>query len=109
MLIPRFISAYTYHRNNTSEITDAPTIRSINFILQDEFDDWRDGEMMLQSLITTPEDVQRAASHQATLEDDHGRGRRHHRARQHRRLTLTVLNPSTSTAYQSAATITLTV
>jgi hypothetical protein len=68
VLIPRFISAYTYHRNNTSEITDAPTIRSINFILQDEFDDWRDGEMMLQSLITTPEDVQRAASHQAKLE-----------------------------------------
>jgi hypothetical protein len=52
VLIPRFIAAYTYHRNNTSEITDAPTIRSINFILQDEFDDWRDGEMMLQSLIT---------------------------------------------------------
>ena len=68
VLIPHFISAYTYHRNNTSEITDAPTIRSINFILQDEFDDWRDGEMMLQSLITTPEHVQRAASHQAKLE-----------------------------------------
>ncbi len=68
VLIPHFISAYTYHRNNTSEITDAPTIRSINFILQDEFDDWRDGEMMLQSLITTPEHVRRAADHQAVLE-----------------------------------------
>jgi hypothetical protein len=68
VLIPRFIAAYTYHRNNTSEITDAPTIRSINFILQDEFDDWRDGEMLLQSLITTPEHVDRAAAHQARLE-----------------------------------------
>ena len=68
VLIPHFISAYTYHRNNTSEITDAPTIRSINFILQDEFDDWRDGEMLLQSLITTSDQVQRAADHQAKLE-----------------------------------------
>ena len=59
---------YTYHRNNTSQITDAPTIRSINFILQDEFDDWRDGEMLLQSLIETPEEVDRAAVHQARLE-----------------------------------------
>ncbi len=68
VLIPRFIAAYTYHRNNTSEITDAPTIRSINFILLDEFDDWRDGEMMIQSLLTTPQATQRAADHQARLE-----------------------------------------
>ena len=69
VLIPRFIAAYTYHMNNTSEITDAPTIRSLKFALQDEFDDWRDGELMLQSLITTPDDVRRATEHQAALED----------------------------------------
>jgi hypothetical protein len=68
VLIPRFIAAYTYHRNNTSEITDAPTIRSINFILQDELDDWREGEMLLQSLMLTPDDCRRAAEHQAKLE-----------------------------------------
>ena len=68
VLIPRFIAAYTYHLNGTSQITDAPTIRSLRFILQDEYDDWRDGEMMIQSLIETPEDVERAAAHQARLE-----------------------------------------
>ena len=68
VLIPRFIAAYTYHMNNTSEITDAPTIRSLKFALQDEFEDWRDGEMMLQSLINTPDDVRRATEHQAALE-----------------------------------------
>ena len=68
VLIPHMIAAYTYHLNNTSQITDAPTIRSLKFILQDEFDDWRDGEMLLQSLIETPDDVDRAAAHQATLE-----------------------------------------
>ena len=68
VFIPHFISAYTYHLNNTSEITDMPTIRSIKFILQDEFDDWREGEMLIQSLLETPEEVDRAAAHQAKLE-----------------------------------------
>lgn len=68
VLIPRFIATYTYHMNNTSEITDAPTIRSLKFALQDEFDDWRDGELMLQSLIRTSEEVRRACDHQAKLE-----------------------------------------
>jgi hypothetical protein len=68
VLIPHKIAAYTYHLNNTSTITDAPTIRSLKFILQDEFDDWRDGEMLLQSLIESPEDVDRAVAHQAKLE-----------------------------------------
>jgi len=36
--------------------------------LHDEFDDWRDGEMMIQSLIETPDEVDRAAAHQAKLE-----------------------------------------
>ncbi|MGH9138203.1 MAG: hypothetical protein ACRD0G_14340 [Acidimicrobiales bacterium] len=68
VLLPHKISAYTFHLNNTSQITDAPTIRSLKFILQDELDDWRDGEMLIQSLIESPEEVQRAAAHQARLE-----------------------------------------
>jgi hypothetical protein len=68
VLIPAKIAAYTFHLNNTSTITDAPTIRSLKFILQDEFEDWRDGEMLIQSLIETPEEVDRAAAHQVRLE-----------------------------------------
>jgi hypothetical protein len=68
VLIPRKIAVYTYHLNNTSTITDAPTIRSLKFALQDEFEDWRDGEMLLQSLIDTPDKVERAARRQAELE-----------------------------------------
>ena len=68
VFIPRFIAAYTFHKNNTSQITDAPTIRSLQFILQDEHDDWRDGEMLIQSLIETPDEARRAADHQAKLE-----------------------------------------
>ncbi|HVF75313.1 MAG TPA: hypothetical protein VM938_09705 [Acidimicrobiales bacterium] len=68
VLIPHKIAAYTHHLNNTSQITDAPTIRSLRHALDDEFDDWRDGEMLLQSLIENEEEVQRAAAHQARLE-----------------------------------------
>ncbi len=68
VLIPHKIAAYTYHLNNTSTITDAPTIRSLKFALNDEFEDWRDGEMLLQSLIETEQEVRRAADHQARLE-----------------------------------------
>ena len=68
VLIPRKIAAYTFHLNATSRITDAPTMRSLKFILQDEFEDWREGEMLLQSLIERPEDVQRAAARQSELE-----------------------------------------
>src|SRR3954465_9755180 len=68
VLIPHKIAAYTYHLNNTSTITDAPTMRSLRFALQDEFDDWRDGEMLIQSLTETTEHVDRAMAHQAKLE-----------------------------------------
>jgi hypothetical protein len=68
VLIPHKIAAYTYHRNNTSGITDAPTIRSLDFILQDELSDWRDGEMLIQSLLETEDEVQRAADRAAQLE-----------------------------------------
>ena len=68
VLLPRKIGAYTYHLAATSRITDAPTMRSLGFILEDETTDWRDGEMVLQSLIQTDEEVQRAARRQAELE-----------------------------------------
>ncbi|MFA9565746.1 MAG: hypothetical protein ACERLM_13715 [Acidimicrobiales bacterium] len=68
VLIPHKIAAYTYHLNNTSEITDAPTIRSLKFSLQDEFEDWRDGEMLIQSLLRDDDDVDRAAAHATRLE-----------------------------------------
>ncbi len=67
VLLPRLIAAYTYHRNNTSAITDSPTIRSIDFCLQDDMEEWREGEMIIQSLLETPAEVERAASHQAKL------------------------------------------
>jgi hypothetical protein len=68
VLIPRKIAAYTYHLNATSRITDAPTQRSLGFILQDEHADQTEGEMLIQSLIETEEEAERASRHQLALE-----------------------------------------
>jgi hypothetical protein len=68
VLLPRLIATYTYHLRNTSEITDAPTIRSLGFCLQDDLEEWREGEMLVQSLLDTPAEIERASSHQAKLE-----------------------------------------
>ncbi len=68
VLLPHLIAAYTFHRNNTATITDAPTIRSLDLALTDDIEEWRDGEMMIQSLIHDEDDVDRAAIHQANLE-----------------------------------------
>ncbi|MEZ5340774.1 MAG: hypothetical protein R2706_04800 [Acidimicrobiales bacterium] len=67
VLLPHLIAAYTYHVNNTSMITGAPTIRSLNFCLQDDIEEWREGEMIVQSLLVTDEAIERAAAHQAKL------------------------------------------
>lgn len=68
VLLPHKIAVYTFHMNATSKITDAPTIRSLNFMLQDEMDDWREGEMLLESIISSDEDIDRAIEHQGKLE-----------------------------------------
>ena len=68
VLIPHKIAAYTYHRNGTSEITDMPTVRILDFILQDELNDWLEGEMLIQSMIETEAEVERAMIHQLKLE-----------------------------------------
>ena len=67
VLLPHLIAAYTYHRNNTSSITDSPTIRSLDFCLADDMEEWREGEMIIQSLIETADDARRAADHHAKL------------------------------------------
>jgi hypothetical protein len=68
VLLPRKIAAYTYHLHATSRVTDAPTIRSLGFILGDEETDWREGEMLLQALIETGAEAERAARRHAELE-----------------------------------------
>jgi hypothetical protein len=40
----------------------------LKFALADEFEDWRDGEMMLQSMLLSASQVERASARQRELE-----------------------------------------
>lgn len=68
VLIPAKVAAYTYHRANASPIADGPTIRSLGLILQDEIEHWREGEMLIQSLVTDDGQLRRAIEHQHRLQ-----------------------------------------
>lgn len=68
VLVPRKIAAYTRHLHAASAVTDGPTVRVLEVILRDEMDDWRDGEMLLQSLIDSTAASERAAAQHGRLE-----------------------------------------
>lgn len=68
VLIPHLVAAYEFHRDHTSEATDAPTIRAITLVLRDELADLHDAEALLRTLLRVPDDMRRASDHQARLE-----------------------------------------
>lgn len=67
VLLHSLIATYTTHLNGCSTVTDAPTMRTLELCLRDDMEEWRDGEMMVQSVIGGPEDIERAAAFQAKL------------------------------------------
>jgi hypothetical protein len=68
VLLPRLAAAHARHLEVASPLADAPTIRTLRLVLQDELDDQRTGERLLQSLLRSTADVERAAAHQAAVE-----------------------------------------
>ena len=68
VLLPRKVSAYTYYVRALGGDANDADARWLEFILKDEFDGVRDGELLLQSLLTGDDDVQRSADRKAALE-----------------------------------------
>ena len=68
VLTPRTVAAYTEQLADASPITDGPAIRALRLVLADQVEHWREGEAMLQALLRSGRDVDRAAGHQARLE-----------------------------------------
>ena len=66
--LPHTIVTYTRHLRAASSVADGPTTRALRLVLSDELDHWRDGEMLLQSLVVEPGMLDRAAAHQVRLE-----------------------------------------
>ena len=64
----RAISAYGRHLERASTVSDAALVRTCRLVLADQLEDWRQGEALLQSLLTTAAAIDRAAAYQARLE-----------------------------------------
>jgi hypothetical protein len=68
VLIPRKVTAYTYYQRAIGTQDSDADWRWIDFIMKDEFDAIRDGELSLQSVLTTDADVERASRRREQLE-----------------------------------------
>lgn len=68
VLIPRKVTAYTYFSRALGGDAADSDGRWFDMILKDEYDGIRDGELLLQSLLTGAGDVERSANRRAQLE-----------------------------------------
>ncbi len=57
VVLPRLVTSYLMHRHLANPVADAPVLRALQLTLNDELEDWRAGEELLQHLITRPRDV----------------------------------------------------
>ncbi|HEV3280220.1 MAG TPA: hypothetical protein VG032_01325 [Acidimicrobiales bacterium] len=55
--LPRLVTSYERHLGAVAQVTDAPVARALRLVLNDEIDDWRAGERLVQRLVTRPHDV----------------------------------------------------
>lgn len=68
VLVPHLLATYSFHQRVTSDIVDAPTVRILKFMIDDDVEQLITGEMMIQDLARTPELRQRAGEWQTHLD-----------------------------------------
>jgi hypothetical protein len=55
--LPRLVTSYERHLGAVAPVTDGPVARALRLVLNDEIEDWRAGERLVQRLVTRPHDV----------------------------------------------------
>ena len=68
VVLPRLVATYEQHWAVTAEPTDGPVRRALRLVLNDEIEDWRAGERLVQQLMTRPHDVAVVVEYQRRLE-----------------------------------------
>jgi hypothetical protein len=66
--LPRLASAYQRHRSQANPASDGAVIRTLDLVLPDVAADWREGELLLQCLLTDEAAVEAAAVAVSRLE-----------------------------------------
>lgn len=68
VVVPRLVVSYEVYLEAASEVSDGPVIRALRLAIFDEGEGWREGERLLQVLVTGREESERAARAQGALE-----------------------------------------
>ena len=68
VVLPRLVVSYERHLAATAVPTDGPIIRALRLVLNDEIEDWRAGEQLIERLVTRPHDVSAVVDYQHRLE-----------------------------------------
>jgi hypothetical protein len=68
VFLPRLSGRYRRHRSAANEVSDSSTTRTLEIVADDTEADWREGELLLQQLLTDPTSVRAAAETVAELE-----------------------------------------
>lgn len=57
VVLPRLVTTYERHLRAVGPVTDGPVARALRLVLNDEIEDWRAGERLVERLVTRPHDV----------------------------------------------------
>ncbi len=57
VVLPRLVTTYELHLAGTMRGTDGPVARALTLVLNDEREDWRSGERLLERIVVRPHDV----------------------------------------------------
>ena len=68
IVLPRLVTSYHRHLRVASAVTDGPVLRALQLVLNDEIEDWRSGERLVQRLVSRPHDVAAVYEFLARLE-----------------------------------------
>ena len=68
VLVPHLLATYSFHQRVTSDIVDAPTVRILKFMIDDDVEQLICGEMMIQDLARTAKLRTRAGTWQTHLD-----------------------------------------
>ncbi len=68
VVLPRLVVSYERHLAATALPTDGPIVRALRLVLNDEIEDWRAGEQLIERLVTRPHDVAAVVDYQLRLE-----------------------------------------
>jgi hypothetical protein len=68
VVLPRLACGYASHLSKAVAVSDSAVIRALRLVLRDETEAWQTTELMVQSLIRRPHDVEVVTAHQQRLE-----------------------------------------